>query len=297
MDAKVDPAVGALEELIDMLHARGRPRVWSLVTTVFGDSVLPRGGRIGLSALQEIMGRLRIEPGALRTALSRLASDGTLEREKDGRNAFYSLSQTARPAFERASRKIYAAGPPDWDGRWTVAVSPLGTVAAGQAAALSEAGFASAGAGSWLRPELGCEGDNVSFDAAETDAGLLVLSAAVSMGEVPRDVARLWNLDDLAASYSELIAELSPLSKALTSGGRLTPLDALAARTLVNHFWRRIVLRDPGLPAELLPKAWPGETARAIVRGLYANLDVIAEGWLDAAGVSQRASSDAGRFR
>ncbi|NBR89524.1 MAG: phenylacetic acid degradation protein, partial [Rhodobacteraceae bacterium] len=40
-----------LAPLIDALHAEGRLRVWSLVITVFGDSVQHRGGRISTARL------------------------------------------------------------------------------------------------------------------------------------------------------------------------------------------------------------------------------------------------------
>lgn len=70
------PEVTAIvDSLIERLHARGRPRVWSLVITVFGDAIVPRGGRVALATLQEVMERLRVEPGALRTAMSRLAGE------------------------------------------------------------------------------------------------------------------------------------------------------------------------------------------------------------------------------
>ena len=59
MDVPANPAETALERLIDSLHARGRLRVWSLVITVFGDAVAPRGGRVALSVLQDLMARLR----------------------------------------------------------------------------------------------------------------------------------------------------------------------------------------------------------------------------------------------
>jgi len=65
----------------------------------------------------------------------------------------------------------------------------------------------------------------------------------------------------------------------------LTPLEAIAARTLLVHEWRRIVLRDPGLPERLLPRDWPGAATRDLARGIYRALAGPSEAWLDAAGV------------
>jgi phenylacetic acid degradation operon negative regulatory protein len=41
------------------------------------------------------------------------------------------------------------------------------------------------------------------------------------------------------------------------------------------------VLRDPLLPAELLPKQWPGGEARALCAEIYRMLLPASERWLD----------------
>jgi len=40
-------------------------------------------------------------------------------------------------------------------------------------------------------------------------------------------------------------------------------------RTLLIHDFRRILLRDPMLPAPLLPADWSGNAARTLTRNLY----------------------------
>ncbi len=62
----------------------------------------------------------------------------------------------------------------------------------------------------------------------------------------------------------------------------------MAARTLLIHDWRRIVLRDPGLPAALLPQDWPGEAARHLTASIYGALEDRSEAWLDATGLQRR---------
>lgn len=291
MDATTDPALTALERMIDRLHARGRLRVWSLVVTVFGDAVAPRGGQAPLTLLQDLMARLRIEPGAVRTAMSRLAADHWVSREREGRNSFYRLAEEGRHAFDLATRRIYAAGPPAWDGRWIVAVAPSPSDGArrnDRDRAMREIGFVPTGPGSWIRPHT-----DGADPADGLPAGLLVIAGEAL--RIPEGVTRLWALDGAAAGYRTLCAELAPLARALEGGGALSPLDATAARILVNHGWRRLVLRDPGLPAALLPQDWPGEEARALVRGLYARLARPSEAWLDAAGLPAQARPE--RFR
>lgn len=265
-------AGAALHKLIRALHDSGRLRVWSLVITVFGDAVVPRGGRVGLALLQEVMARLGIEAGALRTAMSRLAADGWVVREKSGRNSFYELSQSGRHAFDAAMGRIYAAGPPAWGGNWTVAVAP-GEGDEVDIGGLEEAGFVKAGERTWLRPELGRGG----LPAGIAEGMLVLTGQAVS---TPREPHRFWQLGETAASYRRFLAKFTALKQALEHGG-LEPLDAFAARTLLVHDWRRIVLRDPCLPQRLLPDDWPGEKARRLATDIYASLAAASEAWLD----------------
>lgn len=272
-----NPAQKALDVLIDRLHARGRLRVWSLVITMFGDAVVPRGGRVALGVLQDVMGRLRIEPGALRTAMSRLASDHWVIREREGRNSFYRLAEDGRNAFDLATRRIYSGGPPAWNGAWTVAIAPPN----GDADMLSDAtsfGFVRINGDVYLRPET--EGAIRVDDAL---AGALIVHGASA--EHPEAFHALWPSRDIADAYRGLIATLTPLAEALDAGTQLGGLDAMAARILLIHKWRRIVLRDPGLPRDLLPADWPGEQAGLLVRRIYRGLSEASETWLDHAGL------------
>ncbi len=276
MPKSADPAVAALETLIAQLHERGRPRVWSLVITIFGDAVVPRGGRVPLTVLQDIMARLRIEPGALRTALSRLAGDKWVTRDRRGRHSFFSLDEHGRHAFDLATRRIYAAGPPGWAGKWTVAVAAPGANA--QGGELPALGFVRINGGVHMRPET-----DDAPDATEALAGMLVIHG--ESAEHPEAFRELWPSQEIADAYHAFIAAFHPLHEALRNGSVLVPIDAIAARTLLVHDWRRIVLRDPGLPMALLPKDWPGEKARSLVHEIYRRLVEPSERWLDQTGL------------
>lgn len=266
----------ALAALISRLHERGRLRVWSLVVTIFGDAIVPHGGRVSLAALQDVVARLGVEPGALRTAMSRLAADGWVEREKQGRNSFFHLDERGRHAFDLATRRIYAAGPPAWDGAWTVAIAPPGGNGAG--ADLADAGFLKVAPGVYLRPRSASE-----IPADEALAGMLVIHG--ESVEHPETLRRLWPSRQIADAYRDLVDAYAPLDSTLAGGAAPCPLSAMAARALLIHDWRRIVLRDPGLPLALLPDGWPGEAARDRVARIYGRLREPSESWLREAGL------------
>ena len=84
-----------------------------------------------------------------------------------------------------------------------------------------------------------------------------------------------------------MLAAFGPLREALAAGEALSELDSFIARILLIHGWRRIILRDPILPADLLPPDWPGAAARALCADLYHRLLPASERWLDAHGQTE----------
>ena len=106
-----------LARIIDQLK-REPSRTGSIVITVFGDAIVPRGGSVWLGTLLEFFETLDIDSGVVRTAMSRLAADGWLERKKVGRNSFYRLVQQGRQTFDTATKHIYDPPPSDWTGRF-----------------------------------------------------------------------------------------------------------------------------------------------------------------------------------
>lgn len=261
----------ALADAVAALHAEGRPRVWSLVVTVFGDAAEPRGGRMPVARLRVLLDLLGVEGGALRTALSRLAADGWLTRERDGRAAIYRLSPRGLAETRPAARRVYAAPAPDPDS-WTLGLGP------------APAGAVPLGSDAWL-----AAGGPVSGQVAVTGR-LLVPDAAGLARACPAPVA---------AALAQARAEALALAAAAPA---LAPDAAMAARTLLIHRWRRLVLRGQDRPAALLPPALAAPDPRRAVAAAYAALLPASERWLDGsgpglAGLPRAGPALAARFR
>ncbi len=255
------------DRMIARLAALGDLRVWSVIITIFGDAVLPRGGTVAATTLARIVERMDIKPEALRVALFRLARDGWLIRTKQGRNSFYRLSESGIANFQPATKRIYAAAPA-LQGPWYLAVADPGGPDLSDA--MTAAGFLPAHGGVFIGPA----------GAGPAPEGVLVAE-----GELPRlpDWLRAaFGPPDLAADYARLSDGLAALRADLEKGPPPDPLDAVALRTLVVHQWRRLLLRHPDLPERFFPRDWPGETCRARVLALHAALTPLARPWLDA---------------
>ena len=95
-----------------------------------------------------------------------------------------------------------------------------------------------------------------------------------------RLAAESWDLEGLAAGYRQFQDRFGPLGDALAVGSELTPLESLLVRLLLIHEYRKVILRDPALPAALLPEDWPGRAAQALCRRIYAGVVEGAETWV-----------------
>jgi phenylacetic acid degradation operon negative regulatory protein len=71
------------------------------------------------------------------------------------------------------------------------------------------------------------------------------------------------------------------LRDALAGGATLEGSGALIVRLLLIQEFRRIVLRDPALPPDLLPAGWLGEEARRLAADIYGRVLAAAERELD----------------
>ena len=278
MDAT--PNSAAAERLLDIFHSRTPIRAWSLIVTLYGDAIVPRGGTLWLGSLIEIMAAFRIGAGVVRTAMSRLAADGWLERNRIGRNSYYRLSEHARADFLNATTRFYHTPAARWDGRWQIAIL-TGDAAGrpGRRQALLDTGFAQLAANVFVVPLASEAKRHRAADIAK--GGVVLLDAHGATLAEARDVAgEAWKLDPIAASYRRLIGQFAEVRAALADE-RLTGRDALIIRTLVVHEYRRVLWRDPLLPVELLPPDWPGHEVRLLCAAIYRAVVAEAEGWLD----------------
>jgi phenylacetic acid degradation operon negative regulatory protein len=254
-------------------------RTGSIIVTLFGDAIVPRGGSVWLGTLLLFFKALDIDGGVVRTAISRLAADGWFEREKVGRNSFYRLAQKGRQTFETATRHIYDPPPSDWTGRFELLLIGNGELRDASREALRNAGFGSPLPGVWIAPS----GVPVPEEAAA--AIRLEVSAEDDSGR--QLLSDSWPLQRTADAYLKFMKTFDPLREWIGRRETLGDADAFVARILLIHHYRRVVLRDPLLPMALLPQDWPGRAARQLCGDLYRGLLVASEQWLDRIGRNQ----------
>lgn len=260
-----------------------RPRAKSLIVTIYGDAILPRGGRSWLGDLIDLVLPLGLNERVTRTAVFRLVQDGILEAERVGRRSRYTLTRAGRRQFDSARARIYTDPTIPESDAWTFVILPDTIAAAPRDAVTRELGWQ--GFARLAPGLLAAARDDADGQAKATlsehglaDACPVFRSHPTGPGGLASLAAEAWPLGELAADYTRFVSAFEPVANAEPTD----PAEAFALRTLLIHHYRRCLLRDPALPDTLLPSDWPGRRARTLTRALYAALARKSDTHLDA---------------
>jgi phenylacetic acid degradation operon negative regulatory protein len=234
----------------------------SLLLTVLGEFVHPRGEPVWTSTLVRMFAELGVEEKSGRQALARTAAEGFLVSDRSGRRVQWSLTEHGTRLLQEGTRRIYGFMRQErpWDGRWLVLA-----VAIPEAqrqlrhrlrTQLTWLGLGSPAPGLWVVPDAAKEAEVAAVIAElgiEAHAFAWVGSPG-SIGDAQRVVTSAWSLDDVEARYEKFTAHFANVAPA-------DPAAAFVAQVNLVQEWRRFPALDPALPAALLDHSWPGPAA------------------------------------
>lgn len=211
--------------------------------------------RLTAGALVAMASLFGISEGAARTCLWRMVSDGELASD-GGAYALAGRLVERRERVEDAAR--IDAAPRPWDGTWELAIVSLERRPVADRLDLRKAAvalhLAELREGVWMRPD--------NLDAQRLPASRVVLDQQCihfhgAATEISAETIRsLFNLDEWAEDARALIEAVEDADTA----GHFAHQFALSI-AVVRH-----LQLDPMLPAELLPRDWPGRTLRSTYR-------------------------------
>ncbi|UZJ25117.1 PaaX family transcriptional regulator [Rhodococcus antarcticus] len=244
----------------------------SLLLTVLGEFVHPRGEPVWTSTLLHALGRLGVEEKSARQAVARAAAEGLLRSERVGRRVRWALTGPGSALLADGTERIYSfqreVAP--WDGRWLVL-----SVAIPESqrqlrhrlrTRLTWLGMGSPAPGLWVVPDAGRAGaaaDAVAEAGLGDRAFAWVGTDAPALGDRAALLRAAWDLDAVETRYTTFLA-------AFTDRRAGTDDEAFVAQVQLVQAWRRFPFLDPGLPAELLDHTWPGLDAAAAFHRLHA---------------------------
>jgi len=279
-------ALEATRGLLRRFRSQRPLRGGSLLVTIFGDAIAPRGGVATLGSLIRLAAPFGLTERLVRTSMARLAQDGWLVARRDGRLSEYGLTPGGSQRFAEATHRIYGQAPASWDGRWTllIAPGPSGERREKLRRELRWLGFGEIAAGVYAHP--GCSLEQARLwlqDIPGAHAGALLSSSSGELAADRRLVAAGWDLQQLTRRYRRFLDAFGPVESAMasrTSGIAPDPQSCFVIRTLLIHEYRKIHLQDPLLPPALLPPDWVGTGAYELCRSLYARVFAGAEEFL-----------------
>jgi phenylacetic acid degradation operon negative regulatory protein len=248
----------------------------SALFDLYGDHLLSRGGVAPVASLVRLMSALDVAAPAVRTAVSRMVSQGWLERTAVAGSPAYQLTPRAARRLRDAAARIYRTDQAPWDGNWhLISIDRIADRVRRDRLrnGLTYLGYAQLRDSTWISPHASSEADSL-IEAERVAARRFT---ARYEGVDAALTAEAWDLDALAADYARWLDEATQALASLSDGrpassdrprladgpGDEADRRAFVVRSRLVHEWRKFLFRDPGLPRDLLPAQWPGDAAAA----------------------------------
>jgi phenylacetic acid degradation operon negative regulatory protein len=229
------------------------PRVWSFIVTIFGDLAREDDRYISSRILNRLTAEIGVKPEATRVALHRLRKEDWLESTKFGRESHYRLTNKGRKLSREAAPRIYerALDHP----RWLSLYDP----------------------------------------AASAPDGLRILSGMSLVEREHKGAMNIalehplpqWMVDRLVDQDVQIGAKkLQQRLQTVAQISDLSDLDRVVLRLSIVHEWRRIILRIPDLPDQVLANGIPIKELRQGVQQLLASVSDVTLDYVDRASKS-----------
>jgi len=238
--------------------------------TILGEDLYPVAEACGLS------------PEQVRSCIRRLVQEGLFIRQGTGRTTELSATPAGMAALGETIERTRLAYGQDaagrgWDGRWRLVAFavPEHQRAARDALRdrLLELGGANIQGGLYVSPhqwhkDVWGEAQRLGISEAIT----LATTDELEIGgerDPRRIAAQLWPLEELAAGYEAFAARYAQIPSRLTAmrdhKQRLPDAAFLPAALRMVVAFQEWFGDDPLLPPELVPRPWPGRTARDLL--------------------------------
>lgn len=270
-------AAGSARPVVSRRREVGDVSARSLLMTMLGEYVLPKGTPVWTSALVDALAMFGVEEKSARQSLARTAAEGWLASERVGRRVRWALTPPGRRLLTEGAQRIYdfGSGERPWDGTWLVVLVSVPEAKRDLRhrvrTRLTWTGFGSPEPGVWITPHADREAEalGVLKELGLADDAMSFAATYGAVGSEAAMVARAWDLSEVEDRYEAFIDEFTGLR----------PADGAAvlhAQTMLVHEWRRFPFLDPRLPSKLLPPGWSGARAAELFHSRHAEWNPVA---------------------
>jgi phenylacetic acid degradation operon negative regulatory protein len=247
-----------------------------LIVTIYGLYAREAHNWLSVAALVRLMADLGIDSQAVRSSVYRLKKRGILHSLAMSGAAGYALSGDALAILRDGDTRIFRDYRASAADGWVVAVFSVPERDREKRhelrTRLTRLGFGTVTPGVWVAP------GHVATEAGAVLAryGLdgyvdLFRGDHIGFADLAGKIGDWWDLDELTSLYGAFRDRFGPVAGGLAPD-TVTDRAAFAAYVPMLTAWRQLPYLDPGLPLELLPDPWCGETAAALFAELNAQL-------------------------
>lgn len=254
-----------------------------MIFTLYGDYIRHASGSIWISSLIRLLTYFGLSQQAVRSTVSRMTRRGLLRVERIGSRSYYALTEKSAKMIEEGAARIFHFHSPrdQWDGQWHLVTYSIPEEEREARDRLRQElewlGFGMLTAALWISPhDYRREVEQLATALGVRSRVEIFTARHDGFADVHAIVARCWDLPKINAHYAAFIEKYKPLydehRRLLSNGNDLEPSQYFVRRFNLIHEYRRFLLKDPELPAELLPPDWRGAEAATLFRQYHGLL-------------------------
>jgi phenylacetic acid degradation operon negative regulatory protein len=250
------------------------PQPRQLIVTVYGLYARQEHNWLSVAALVRLMADLGIDSQAVRSSVYRLKKRGILRSLAMSGAAGYALSGDAVAMLREGDARIFHEYRASAGDGWVLAVFSVPERDRDKRhelrSRLTRLGFGTVAPGVWVAPgHVAAEARAVLARHALDGYVDLFQGEHVGFADVSDKIRDWWDLDELTTLYGAFSDRFGAVARRLRRRP-VTDREAFAAYIPILTAWRQLPYRDPGLPLDLLPQPWIGQTAA----GVFAELNM-----------------------
>ncbi|HSH24273.1 MAG TPA: phenylacetic acid degradation operon negative regulatory protein PaaX [Massilibacterium sp.] len=252
----------------------------SMIFTLYGDFIRHYGGEIWTGSLITLLEEFGHNEQSVRAAISRMNKQGWVKSIRRGNRSYYQMTEKGKERLEEAALRIFKFKPHHWDGKWRIVSysipEEIRNIRDEFRKELVWSGFGSLPGGIWISPNsLEKQVDNLIRKYEIKNYVHMFLSEYLGPKTNKEIIKEGWDIKEINEKYSEFIKRYSQkyiIDRTKIQKGEMTDGECFVERTILVHEYRKFLFIDPGLPEELLPDEWLGDSAAELFASYYKEL-------------------------